>query len=147
MGMTGKRDSGQGGVQALAALTDEILDPIAGADLDEMERRLKLATASVKLRQALVETLAKELQLYGEEEALDAAGEERLREELYRRLVALARAIDEDEAAEAASGGAECPDRDGLAAVGPSATEIAERRVEQLVVPGWPRRRKDAGRG
>ena len=50
--MTGKRDSGQGGVQALAALTDEILDPIAGADLDEMERRLKLATASVKLRQA-----------------------------------------------------------------------------------------------
>ena len=109
--MAGKRDGGRDGVEALTALTDEILDPIAGADLDEMERRLKLATASVKLRQALVETLTKEMQLHGEDEALDAAGEERLREELYRRLVALAQAIDAEEAAEGDPAGAGRPGR------------------------------------
>lgn len=146
MGMAGKRDGGRDGVEALAALTDEILDPIAGADLDEMERRLKLATASVKLRQALVETLAREAELDGEEEALDAAGEERLREELYRRLVSLAQAIDAEEAAEAAEGGVAGAGRGGLAAVGPSAAEAAERHVEQLVVPGWKGRRKNPRR-
>ena len=146
MGMTGKRDGGRDGVEALAALTDEILDPIAGADRDEMERRLKLATASVKLRQALVETLTREAELDPEDETLDAAGEERLREELYRRLVALAQAIDAEEAAEAASGGAAGLDRRGLAPVGPSAAEAAERHVEQLAVPGWKGRRKDPRR-
>lgn len=143
--MAGKRDEGRDGGAALTALTDEILCPIAGADLDEMERRLRLATASVKLRQMLVETSAKEAQLIGEEEALDAAGEERLREELYRRLVALAQAIDAEEAAGADARGASGADQSGLETVGPTDAEAARRRVEQLVVPGWPRRRKDAG--
>lgn len=145
--MAGKRADGRDGIEALTALTDEILDPITGADLDEMERRLKLATASVKLRQVLVETLAREAELDAEDEALDAAGEERLREELYRRLVSLAQAIDAEEAAEAAAGRAAGPDRSGLAAVGSSAAEAAERHVEQLAVPGWKGRRKNTGRG
>ncbi|WP_292259688.1 hypothetical protein [Brevundimonas sp.] len=145
--MTGKRVSGRRGVRALGKLTDEILNPIAGGDLAEAERRLKLATASVKLRQALVETLEREAQSNGEDEAPDAAGEERLREALYHRLVALARAIDAEEAAGGDPSSAGDPDPDGLAAVGPAGAEAARRRVDQLAVPGRTRGGKDAGRG
>ena len=145
--MGGNRDAAQDGLAVLIALTDEILKPIAGVDLDEAERRLKLATLSVKLRQTLVEAAIREAQLDGEDEALDAAGEERLREDLYRRLVALARAIDEEEAAEADRGRPGAADRDGLAAVGSSGAEAARRRVEQLVVPGRSRSGKDPRRG
>lgn len=145
--MGGKEGAARDGLAVLIALTDEILKPIVGADLDETERRLKLATLSVKLRQSLVEATVREAQLNGEDETLDAAGEERLREELYHRLVALARAIDEEEAAETDPTGPGATDRDGLAAVGPSGAETARRRVEQLVVPGWPRRGKDPRRG
>lgn len=146
MGMTGKRDGGRDGVEALAALTDEILDPIAGADLDEIEKRLKLATVTVKLRHGLADALGKEAQTRAEEEALDAAGEERLREELYRRLVALARAIDAEEAAEAGASGSGGAGPDGLEALATARADAA-RRVEQLAVPGRPRRGQDPGGG
>ena len=145
--MGGKGGAAGDGLVVLIALTDEILRPISGADLDETERRLKLATLSVKLRQALVEATIRETQLNGEDEALDAAGEERLREDLYHRLVALARAIDEEEAAGADRTGPGAADRDGLAVVGPSGAETARRRVEQLAVPGRAWRGKDPRRG
>lgn len=144
--MGGKEGAAQDGLAVLVALTDEILRPISGADLDEAERRLKLATASVKLRQTLVEATIREAQLNGEDEALDAAGEERLREDLYRRLVALARAIDEEEAAGADPGGPGAVDRDGLAPVAASGADAARRRVEQLAVPGRAWRGKDPRR-
>lgn len=42
--MGGKRGAAQDGLAVLIALTDEMLRPISGADLDDAERRLKLAT-------------------------------------------------------------------------------------------------------
>ena len=145
--MDGKRGSARRGDEALAALTDEILDPIVAADLDELERRLKLATASIKLRQALIETAAREAQLNAEEEVLDAAGEQRLRDDLYRRLVALADEIDAEGGAGAAGAGGAEPDPNGLAHMGPSGPETAAGAVDDVAVPGRTRSRKDKGGG
>ena len=68
-----------------ALLTDS-----ADLPIEDLERRAKVVTGVVKARQVLIELDAQEDRMKGDDERLDAAGEQRLRDQLLDRLAAFA---------------------------------------------------------
>ncbi len=91
MGMQGKRDTGSGPRFAdLSDWADALRDATEGLDLNDLERRSKIVALLVKSRIATgAGTPVGEDMMTGNDDRLDAAGEQQLRDELLRRLVAL----------------------------------------------------------
>ncbi|WP_339913299.1 hypothetical protein [uncultured Brevundimonas sp.] len=88
--MAGKRDWGGGHPgQGLAARVRELMAATEGVSLNELERRARVVGTVARAARVVDQLSPPEDMMDADDDQLDAAGEQRLRDDLLHRILAL----------------------------------------------------------